>query len=103
MDSLSKEHQSERSLARKIYETFECHLGTIGVRTSKRCAEVENGVMKVGYHFEKEGMRNCKQRKYGKSEQTCSSEPSHSTRTSIEPNLTIRRGDLEVMMREAAP
>jgi hypothetical protein len=101
MDSLSKEHQSERSLTRKIYETFECHLGTVGLRISKRCVEVENWGPNGGYHFEKEVMRNCEQCKYGKSEQTCPSEPNHATPT--ESNLIILRENLEVVLSEAAP
>ena len=44
MDSLGNEHQSERNLMRKIYETFECHLGTVGLRSSKGCEEETQGL-----------------------------------------------------------
>jgi hypothetical protein len=41
VDSLSKEYQSKRDLMRNIYENFECHLGTIGLRTFDEVCEVE--------------------------------------------------------------
>jgi len=41
VDSLSKEYQSERDLMRNICENFECHLGTIGLRTFDEVCEVE--------------------------------------------------------------
>lgn len=44
MDILGNEHQSERNLMRKIYETFECHLGTVGLWTSKRCEGETQGL-----------------------------------------------------------
>jgi hypothetical protein len=44
MDSLGNGHQSEQNLMGNIYETFECHLGTVGLWTSKRCEGETRGL-----------------------------------------------------------
>jgi hypothetical protein len=79
VNSLSKEYQNERGLMRNIYENFECHLGTIGLRTSTRCVELKSQVLKDGNHFEKEVVRKCEVFISGKSKQLCCLESSYPT------------------------
>lgn len=41
LNDMNEEHESDGGSSTKIYESFACHLGTIGCETSRRLVEIK--------------------------------------------------------------